>query len=95
MKWAPVALKYARMLEPDVEPERRPPLRIVEDPDAVVVCGHLLEDRLRAVLGRAVHEQVLDLPVEALREHRLDALADVALLVEDRDQDADVHAAVG
>ena len=82
----------ARVLEADVEAERGPLLRVVEHPDAMVGCRHLLEDRLRAVLGAAVHEQELDLAVEALAEHRGDALADVPLLVQDRHQHAHVDA---
>ena len=84
----------ARVLEPDVEAEGRAPLRVVEHPDAMVGGRHLLEDLLRAVLRVAVHEEELDLAVVALREHRLDALADVPLLVEDRDQHADVYFSV-
>ena len=52
---------------------------------------HLLEDLVRAVVRVAVHEEELDLAVEALGEHGLDRLADVPLLVEDRDQHADVY----
>ena len=47
------------------------------------------------VLGAAVHEQELDLALEALAEHRGDALADVPLLVEDRHEHAHVDLAVG
>ena len=82
----------ARVPQADVEPLRDPAARVVDHPDPRVLARELVEDRARRVLGAAVHEEELDLAVEALGPHRRDRLADVRLLVQDRREHAHVDA---
>ena len=69
--------------------------RVFEHADPRVARSKLLQDLARAIFGAAVGEQELDGPVEALRLHRGDALADVLLLVEHGNQHADVDVLLG
>ena len=74
----------AGVLEPDVERERDPPLRVVENPDTRVIGGEALQHRAGGVLRAPVHEQELDVRVEALGLEAPHGLEDVLLLVEGR-----------
>jgi hypothetical protein len=85
----------ARVAQPDVQAGGRGPARVVEEPDPRIVAGELLDQLARAVLGAAVHEQELDLAVEALGAHRGDGVADEGLLVQDGNEDAGVDGAHG
>ena len=81
----------ARSPQADVQRLRGPARRIGQHANAWDHVGELLEDLDAAVLGTAVDEEVLGRPVEGLVEHRVDGLGQMALLVEHRDEDADVH----
>ena len=82
----------ARGPEADVECDRRAALRVVEDPDPLVLLGQPLELGDRVVVRAAVDEQELDLAVEALSEHGARGGLYVGRLVQHRREDAYVHA---
>ena len=79
--------------QPDVEARGRLARRVVEDPDAGVRGGELLQDRPRAVAGAPVDEDEFGVVRDVLRLQRRDRVADVELLVEHRCQRADKDAA--
>ena len=84
-----------RLPEAHVEPAGRSLAGVVEHPDTRVARRELEQNLARGVLRAAVREEQLDQAVEALGLHRGDRLANMALLVADRDEYADIRVAAG
>ena len=81
----------ARLAQRDVEPAGNAPPGVVEQADARVLARQRAEDLAGTVGGAAVGEHELERPVKALGAHRRHHRLDVALLVEDGDEDRAVH----